>query len=303
MAAWGMTDSKIPQGRLALFSYVSVVFIVLLLVGFWKLQVVQSGHYSDLAERNQIRYIPIIAPRGAMLDRNGRVLVDSYPSFSILLLRDEPKAIEKSLSQIEDGLGITPEDLRQQLDAVKTEPKFQPIVIKPAATQGDIAFVESHRADLPMLELMMVQRRRYPYGSQMASAIGYVGEVSQPEMDKSDGHYRPGDIVGKAGLEKQYNEQLEGTDGMRRVVVNSVGKAVRTLDDVEALPGKPIQLTIDYDLQAIAEADFANKEGALIAMDARTGEVLAMVSRPTFDPNDFAVRIPVKRMGEAEYRP
>ncbi len=113
-------------------------------------------------------------------------------------------------------------------------------------------------------------------------------------LTQSDGHYRPGDIVGKAGLEKQYNDQIEGTDGLRRVVVNSVGKVMRTLDNVEAIPGKPIQLTIDYDLQSIAEADFANKEGALIAMDARTGEVLAMVSEPTFDPNDFAVRVPSK---------
>jgi penicillin-binding protein 2 len=292
LAPWTVSDTKIPQGRLALVSYLSVALVVTLLVGFWKLQVVQSGHFADLAERNRIRYIPIIAPRGAMLDREGRVLVDSYPSFSILLLRDEPKLLEKSLPQIEEGLGITKEDLQQQLEAAKFEPKFQPIVIKPAASQGDIAFVESHRADLPVLELMMVQRRRYPHADMLASAIGYVGEVSVQDMEKSDGHYRPGDIVGKAGLEHQYNETLEGTDGMRRVVVNSVGKAMRTLEDVEALPGKPIQLTIDYDLQSIAEADFANKEGALIAMDARTGEVLAMVSRPTFDPNDFAVRIP-----------
>jgi penicillin-binding protein 2 len=292
LAPWTVSDTKIPQGRLALVSYLSVALVVTLLVGFWKLQVVQSGHFADLAERNRIRYIPIIAPRGAMLDREGRVLVDSYPSFSILLLRDEPKLLEKSLPQVEEGLGITKEDLQQQLEAAKLEPKFQPIVIKPAASQGDIAFVESHRADLPVLELMMVQRRRYPHADMLASAIGYVGEVSVQDMEKSDGHYRPGDIVGKAGLEHEYNETLEGTDGMRRVVVNSVGKAMRTLEDVEALPGKPIQLTIDYDLQAIAETDFANKEGALIAMDARTGEVLAMVSRPTFDPNDFAVRIP-----------
>jgi penicillin-binding protein 2 len=292
LAPWTVSDTKIPQGRLALVSYLSVALVVTLLVGFWKLQVVQSGHFADLAERNRIRYIPIIAPRGAMLDREGRVLVDSYPSFSILLLRDEPKLLEKSLPQVEEGLGITKEDLQQQLEAAKLEPKFQPIVIKPAASQGDIAFVESHRADLPVLELMMVQRRRYPHADMLASAIGYVGEVSVQDMEKSDGHYRPGDIVGKAGLEHEYNETLEGTDGMRRVVVNSVGKAMRTLEDVEALPGKPIQLTIDYDLQSIAEADFANKEGALIAMDARTGEVLAMVSRPTFDPNDFAVRIP-----------
>jgi penicillin-binding protein 2 len=294
LASWNVNDQRIPQDRLALVSYLSVGFVVLLLVGFWKLQVVQSGHFIDLAERNRVRSIPIIAPRGPMLDRDGRVLVDSYPSFSILLLRDDPRSLEKSLPQIEEGLGISKEDLHQQLEAARAEPKFQPVVIKPAASEADIAFVESHRADLPVLELMMVQRRRYPHGKMLANAVGYVGEVSPQDLDASDGHYRPGDIVGKAGLEKQYNDQLEGTDGLRRVVVNSVGKVMRTLDNVEAIPGKPIQLTIDYDLQAVADADFANKEGALIAMDARTGEVLAMVSEPTFDPNDFAVRVPSK---------
>lgn len=292
MGSWNINDQRIPQERLALVSYLSVGLVVLLMVGFWKLQVVQSGHFLDLAEKNRVRSIPIIAPRGPMLDREGRVLVDSYPSFSILLLRDDPKGLEKTLPQIEDGLGISDEDLRQELDAAKFEPKFQPVVIKPAASQADIAFVESHRADLPLLELLMVQRRRYQNGEMLANTIGYVGEVSEQQMDDSDGHYRPGDIVGKAGLEREYNDQLEGTDGLRRVVVNSVGKVMRTLDNVEAVPGRPIQLTIDYDLQAIAEADMVNKIGAVVAMDARTGEILAMVSRPTFDPNDFAVRIP-----------
>jgi penicillin-binding protein 2 len=145
-----------------------------------------------------------------------------------------------------------------------------------------------------MLDLIMVQRRRYPHGEMLANTIGYVGEVSPQDLEKNPDRYRPGDIVGKAGLEKEYNDQIEGTDGMRRVVVNSVGKAIRTLDNVDAIPGKPIQLTIDEDLQQVAETDFANKEGALVAMDAHTGEVLAMVSRPTFDPNDFSVRIPNK---------
>jgi len=292
LAPWSNSDQKIPQGRLALVSYLSVIFVVLLLVGFWKLQVVQSGHFADLAERNRVRSIPIIAPRGPMLDREGRMLVDSYPSFSILLLRDDPKSLQKSLAQIEEGLGISREDLLQQLEAAKNGPKFQPVVIKPAASAADIAFVESHRADLPVLELMMVQRRRYPHAEMLANSIGYVGEVSPQDMDRSEGRYRPGDIVGKAGLEKRYNDVLEGTDGMRRVVVNSVGKVVRTLDNVEAIPGKPIQLTIDYDLQAIAETDMADKEGSVVAMDARTGDILAVVSRPTFNPNDFAVRIP-----------
>jgi penicillin-binding protein 2 len=303
LPSWEVNDQKIPQGRLALFSYVSAVSVLFLLAGFWKLQVVQSGHFSDLAEHNRIRSIPIIAPRGAMLDREGRVLVDSYPSFSILLLRDNPKLLERSLPQIEDGLGIAKDDLRQQIEAAKNEPKFLPIIIKPVASDADIAFVESHRADLPVLDLMMVQRRRYPHGEMLANTIGYVGEVSPQDMEKNTDRYRPGDIVGKAGLEKEYNEQLVGTDGMRRVVVNSVGKVMRTLDNVEAIPGKPIQLTIDYDLQSIAEADFSNKEGALVAMDARTGEVLAMVSRPTFDPNDFAVRIPAQEWAQLNSDP
>ena len=291
MASWRANDQKIPQGRLALFSYVSVLFIVMLLVGFWKLQVVQTGHFADLAERNRVRTIPIIAPRGTMLDREGRVLVDSYPSFSILLLRDDPKTVQRSLPGISDGLGISMEDLQSQLEAARNEPKFLPIIIKPAASIADIAFVESHRSDLPDLDLMMVQRRRYPHGEMLANTVGYVGEVAPQDLEKNPDKYRPGDIVGKSGLEKEYNDEIVGEDGMRRVVVNSVGKVMRTLDNVEAIPGKPIQLTIDYDLQAIAEADMADKTGAVVAMDARTGEVLAMVSRPTFDPDDFAVRI------------
>jgi penicillin-binding protein 2 len=296
LSPWNAGDRKIPQGRLALFSYACVAFVIFLLVGFWKLQVVQSDHYADLAEKNGIRSIPIIAPRGTLLDREGRVLVDSYPSFSILLQRDNPKELAKNLPEIADGLGLTLQDLQSQLDAARLEPKFLPIIIKPAAAQADIEFIESHRADIPMLDLMMVQRRRYPHEKMLASAIGYVGEVSPQDVEKNPDKYKPGDIVGKAGLERQYNDQLEGTDGMRRVVVNSVGKVMRTLDNVEAIPGKPIQLTIDEDLQAIAEADFDkdDKMGGLIAMDARSGEVLAMVSRPTFDPNDFAVRIPAK---------
>lgn len=298
MAPWTGNDQKLPQARLVLLSYVAVAITIVLLVGFWKLQVIQTGHYSDLAEKNQIRSIPIIAPRGPMLDRDGRVIVDSYPSFSILLLRDDPKLLQKSLAQVADGLQISPDDLKQQLDAAKFEPKFEPIVIKPEASQADIAYVESHRADIPVLELMMVQRRRYPKNGWFASAAGYVGEVSPQQLEHSDGHYRPGDIVGKAGLERQYNDLLEGTDGMRRVIVNSVGKMVRTLDDVEAVPGKPIQLTVDSDLQQIAETDLTDKRGAIVAMDARNGEILAYVSHPTFDPNDFAVRIPVQEWAD-----
>ena len=125
----------------------------------------------------------------------------------------------------------------------------------------------------------------------MAHVSGYVGEVSAKQVEDSDGRYRPGDIVGKTGLERQYNEHLMGIDGMRRVIVNSVGREVGRLEQTDAIPGKPIQLTIDYDLQAIAEKALAGKKGAVVALNPQTGEVLAMASQPSYDPNDFAISV------------
>ena len=277
--------------RLTVISYTIVGLMALLLLGFWKLQIIHSDLYAQLAERNRVRSIPIIAPRGAMLDRYGRVIVDNYPSFSVLLLRDDPQQVERLLPQIADGLNVTVDDLKQQIDAATALPHFQPIVVKPEATPGDIAFIESHRADIPVLEMLMVHRRRYPRGGFMAHVSGYVGEVSEDQIEESGGRYRPGDIVGKAGLERQYNDHLMGIDGMRRSVVNSIGREVGRLEQTDAVPGKPIRLTIDYDLQLIAEEALVGKKGAVVAIDPKSGDVLAMASQPSYDPNDFAVRI------------
>jgi penicillin-binding protein 2 len=285
------SDQKLPQTRLALFAYLFVGITLLLLFRFWELQVLNASRYTELAERNRVRALPIIAPRGRMLDREGRILLDSYPSFSVLLLRDSPEQLRRGLPPIADGLGIPLEELQQQVEAASALPRFLPIVIKPEASPADIAFIESHRADLPALDLLLVHRRRYPRDSFLAHVFGYVGEVSPQEVEKSEGRLRPGDIVGKAGLEREYNETLFGTDGMRRVVVDSLGKVKGTLQQTEAIPGKPIQLTIDYDLQVVAEADLAGKKGAVVALDPRTGDTLAMVSHPAYDPNDFAIRI------------
>src|SRR4030088_2801051 len=210
-----------PQGRLAVTSYVIVGMIALLLFGFWKLQIIDSDRYSQLAERNRVRSIPIIAPRGSMLDREGRVLVDSYPSFSVLLLRDAPGQVERLLPQIADGLNMTLDELKQEIDAARAMPKFQPIVIKPEASPSDIAFIESHRADIPVLEMLSVSRRRYLPGGFLSHATGYVGEVSEQQIESSNSKFLPGDLAGKSGIERQYNEMLMGTDGMRRVIVNS----------------------------------------------------------------------------------
>jgi penicillin-binding protein 2 len=288
---WFRNDNRLPQERLAAASYVIVGMLAVLLLGFWKLQVIDSDKYAQMAERNRVRSIPIIAPRGRMLDRDGRVLVDNYPSFSVLLLRDDPAQIDKNLPVIAEGLGLSLDDLKDQLNNTKNLPKFQPIVIKPEATPADVAFIESHRADVPLLEMLMVHRRRYLPGGFMAHASGYVGEVSEAQIEGSNGKLRPGDFAGKSGLERQYNDILVGSDGMRRVIVNSVGKEMGRLSEQEAVPGKQIQLTIDYDLQQIAETGLGDKEGAVVALDPRTGEVLAFASHPAPDPNDFAIRV------------
>src|SRR5215510_10149160 len=135
--------------------------IGVLLLGFWKLQVIDSDKYAMLAERNRVREIPVIALRGRMLDRDGRVLVDNRPSFSVLLLRDDMVQVERYLGVISDGLGIPLEDLKDQFSNTKNLPKFQPIIIKPEASPADIAYIESHRADIPVLEMISVSRRRY----------------------------------------------------------------------------------------------------------------------------------------------
>jgi len=288
---WFRNDNRLPQARLAIASYIIVGMIGVLLLGFWKLQVIDADKYSSLAERNRVRYIPVIAPRGRMLDREGRVLVDNRPSFSVLLLRDDPAQVQKHLAGISEGLGIPLDDLRDQLNNTKNLPKFQPIIIKPDASPADVAFIESHRSDIPVLEMISVSRRRYLPAGFFAHAAGYVGEVSEQQIEASNGRLRPGDFAGKTGLERQYNDLLQGTDGMRRVVVNSVGKEVDRLSTQEAISGKQILLTIDYDLQQVAEQSLGARPGAAVALDPRTGEVLAMVSHPALDPNDFAVRI------------
>ena len=227
---------------------------------------------------------------------------------SVLLLRDDMAQVEKHLGAISDGLGISLDDLKDQLNSAKDLPKFQPIIIKPEASPEDVAYIESHRSDIPVLEMISVSRRRYLPDGFLSHAVGYVGEVSEQQIEASNGKLRPGDFAGKFGLERQYNDILMGTDGKRRVVVNSVGKEMKDmrLSEQEAIPGKQIQLSIDFDLQQVAEQSLGARPGAVVALDPRTGEVLAMASHPALDPNDFAIRVSAaewKKLNEDPEKP
>src|SRR5229473_1170084 len=285
-------DEKLSSVRLTAVQYIILAIFLILAYGLWRLQVMQSEFYAGLAERNRVRTVPILAPRGKILDREGRVIVDNYPSFTALLLRDSSRDLSADADLIAKGLNMNPNEVRERIRRFASMPQYQPIFLKDDITPDELAFVESHRNELPELDTIVAHRRLYPRNGFMAHLIGYVGEVTEDMLNQPQFElYSPGDVVGVSGVERQYNTALMGTNGARRALVNSHGREVGLLEETDAIPGKPLKLTLDIDLQIAAEQALEGKNGAIVAMDPRTGEILAMVSRPTFDPNDFAIRI------------
>ena len=288
-------DTHFAAGKIAFFQYLIVGIFLFLITGFWDLQVRNPELYQERALANSIKSIPVPAPRGKILDRDGRVIVDNHSSFSLFLTRENLKM--EHLRPIAEGLNLDYDALvgRVRRFQARGAPQYQPIAIKDELTPAELAFVESHKdsATFPELEVIHVQRRLYPRDGLAAHAIGYVGEVSEAELNTPEmARFHQGDVIGKDGIEREYNDILMGVDGQRRVEVDSYGNERRILaEEKEAVPGKSLQLTIDLDLQAVAELAMENRRGAVVALDPRNGEVLAIVSRPAFDPNLFAGRI------------
>ena len=283
---------KVSAGKLHVTQYIVVIALVALAAGMWRLQVLGVDNYRVLAEANRIRKDPIPAPRGKLFDREDRLLVDNYPSVSCYLLRNQAKDLNADIPLIARGLDLPVDQVQTTIHRFAAEPQYERIPLKGDITPDEQAFIEAHRNELPELVTVDTQRRRYPRDGFAAHLIGYVGEVSDADLDS--GRYdflAPGDTVGKSGVEATYDAWLRGVDGSRDVIVNSHGKEVGVLGQQAPTPGHDLKLTIDLDLQRVAEQAMEGRNGALVAMDPHTGEILAMVSRPTFDPNQFAVRL------------
>lgn len=280
---------RLSDHRVMVLRGAVVGIIILLLAGFWRLQVAQAKYYARLADRNRIRTLPLLAPRGSIYDRQGRILVDNYPSFSVILIREHIEEVQDSLDRIARGLNLKHSWLEKRLEEFEDSAPYTPIVLKEDAALADIAFVEAHQHDLPELELVRMFRRRYPPNQMAAHLFGYVGLASRSDIEQH-GH-KPTDVVGKMGLERLYNDSLMGRSGQRRVIVDSRGKQVELLGTEPAAPGLDFLLTIDQELQAKAEDALKGHKGAIVALDPRTGDILAMASQPAFDPNLFAVQV------------
>ena len=278
--------------RLTILQVGVVVTFAALAISFWFLQIVQHTRFEEMAENNHQRTLALRAPRGVLFDRDGKVLVENRHSFSVSIVREHTRDIDRTIRMLAAVAGLDPAQVRQIVDRHRGEPTYRPIVVIEDASLAQVAAITARRLDfeLPDVVVEEVPTRQYPAEALAAHVFGYVGEANDSQVGNG---ITSGAIVGQSGIERVYNKLLMGEDGAKRVVVNSVGREIRTLEELPPVEGRRVQLTIDYDLQKAAEEGFrhAGFNGSALIMDPRNGEVLTLVSLPTYDPNDFAAGI------------
>ena len=305
-------ESQNLKARVVVLHVMVFSLLAVLGVRLYYLQVVNGSYYAERAENQRIRLLRTPAPRGAIFDRNGKLLVDSRSIYNVVLSREDLRGVDLNplVEPLSAGLGLDPEILRERFETMKSQPAFEYVTIKEIAEPGDIAWVDARSLEFPMLSIREQPQRRYPDNGSLAHVLGYVGEISPAQLkqekfkDYTENPYRPGDIIGQDGLEAVYDKLLRGRDGYRKVEVDSRGRIQRELEIVPPQPGQDIVTTIDLDLQLAAEkylAETPSGRGVIVAMDPNNGEIHAMASYPTFDPNLFSQRILTKE-GRAEAR-
>ncbi len=274
-----------------------IAFVLLAILGgrLYYLQVVKGEYYDEKAENQRIRLIPIPAPRGAIFDRNGKILVDSRPTYNVTLSNEPIKKIDVT-DRIDDyarGLNVDRQYVVERLNLIKKQNEFETMVLKENATIQDITWVEAHSLEYPELRVELQPQRVYPLKETLSHVLGYVGEISPKQLEKPEYRekgFRPGTIIGKGGLEQYYDDYLRGRDGYRKVIVDSRGRVQQEIETVPPQAGQDLITTIDLDLQIAAEERLAatpTKRGTIIAMDPNNGELFAMASLPAYDPNVF----------------
>lgn len=285
-------DLHLLQRRIEVIQNAVVVLFVLLLVQFWFLQVIRGRYYQAQAEMNRVRAVPIAAPRGRLLDRNGATLVENRPSFNILLTPEHTDDLDRSVSELSGLLRMSEAQIRER---VARRTPMRPAVIKADASLEDVAMIEARRLELPEARVDVVPLRSYPLAAAGAHALGRVGEITERQLQAAEFYeLKAGDLVGQAGVEQGYNRSLMGVDGARRIVVNSRGMEVNEAEARHApTPGPNLGMTLDAELQRTAERALSGRSGAVVALDPRNGDILAMTSTPAYDPNVFTTGIEV----------
>jgi penicillin-binding protein 2 len=275
---------------------VLVITMTVLLIRLWDLQIMRGSEMRKLSEQNRIRVKKIIAPRGIIYDRTGKVLADTRPSFNVYLTPEDIRDFSQTVDGLARLLACEREEIIEKMKAASRMPPSFPIKIKSDIPMDEVARVEAHRVYIPGVSIQIEPKRNYPYGAAFAHVIGYVSEVSDEELKdkKKYKDYSPGDYIGKYGLERSYENDLRGVDGEKRVEVDAIGREVRTLDVVDPIAGHSLHLNLDLDLQLTADKALETRRGAAVALNPKTGGILVLASRPGFDPNLFASGISKK---------
>ncbi len=280
-------DLRGLQRRVGVVQAAVAVLVAALAIYFWHLQVVRGKYFKELAENNRIRSVPIPAPRGPLFDRKGRILAENRSSFNIVVTSERGDGLEGALARLGRLVAFDAVQVRERLNS--HGPRFRSVVVKADATEAEVATVEARRLEEPETNVDVVPLRAYPMGEALAHALGYVGEISDRQLEQpSFAGVEPGEVVGQAGVELVYNRQLMGRDGLRRIVVNSRGVEAEEAERQPPVDGPPAHLTIDLDLQRATEEAMAGQAGSVVAIDPMNGEVLAYLSTPAFDPNSFS---------------
>lgn len=275
--------------RFIISSFLVIGIFFVLALRLWYLQVLGVDHYRDLSERNRIRHVAIQAPRGAIFDRHGTLLVDNRPAFTVSALRQEVDDRKQLFHNLGELLEIDEEQLEVRWLAGQGLPRYRPLPLLEDVGRQAMEKVQENSVDLPGILVEVKPFRDYPYGEMAAHLFGYLGEVTEEELRNSEfSSYRSGEMVGKTALERMFEHKLRGTAGQKRIEVNVKGRELRQLTTRSPLPGQRLYLTIDATLQQAAENALIDKAGAVVVLDVSNGEVLAFVSRPTFDPAWFA---------------
>ena len=291
MPATAREDRRPVLNRLDALSVGAFVLFALLLGVYWFHQVLRGGEYARLAENNKQRSVPITAPRGFIMDRNGAVLAENEPAFTLLLYRRDTKDLKASLLFVSRLLNRSFDDLNHRVERDRSYLDFVPVVLQENLTIAEVGAVQAHTFEHPELVVQTTERRVYTQGTVAAHLLGHLGEATPDQMQAAAGKIRPGESIGQKGVEAAYQDLLAGVSGARSLVIDSFGREVSESGRVEPLPGNKLVLTIDLALQKIAEEHFANKVGSVVALDPRTGEILALLSAPAFDPNVFTRRV------------
>ncbi len=285
-----LLESK--QRILVLSFAVGIVFLSLIL-RLWHLQILSADDYHAMSENNRLRFVPVAASRGAIMDRTGTVLVSNRPSFSLAVVPQEVKDKEALLTLLSTLLGLDRADMAERWEKNKKRAKYYPIVLASNITRDHVEIIEENRLRLPGIEIEMKPVREYSSNQLAAHLLGYIGEVSEKELNtKGYEEYNPGDYIGKNGIERALENELHGGDGGRQLEVDARGRVLRTISESSPTVGNSVMLTIDANVQKQAERAFGEQAGAAVVMDVNNGEIVAFVSNPGFDPALFSGRLP-----------